>query len=593
MEKYDVFISYRRQNSGEDKADRLKEKLEKVGYTVFFDYESLNDGNYIEDIHNAVDSCTDFIMLMSEGYLDRCVEPNDPVAMEISTAVHANKHIIPLNYNNEFDYSKWPLGLPDEINSIKEINALEFYAGQYYENSFEKLIEWLDSELTPEAIEIREFREYLKTKEGRLSIKEFELLQHTETDLDEAVNIYYNYAPQYELNSDENDEQNFKQALESWWNFTEGINPPADLDAAVDLYYNLLHYICAQSDEQTWDEIPQSNFKGSLGQILFMSKALYRMAPEYYIPYLFDCRIQELYNKCILFNFGIPAEPKRSDYRYKCEYYMILCHSLYNFRKKYSLTLAELCVLLYNYKTLPADFSECEDLPKPTSAWFIGGQSVDLEKVAKYRIWQGNPETCQGDILVHYETTPVSAITSIWRAEDAGYIDPYFYYHSYTFVGHCIHIPKEMWITKDELVRDDYFKDHKLVRKNMQGVNGWTVSYQDYQHLLFLLSQKGFDINTLPSLQDPEQKLVFTVEKGHFVGGVGYVLKGVVEHGTVKKSDDVVLLGEDFYKEVSVAGIVDETYQTVEDSAKVGDHVGIVIKDLSRSELRQIVSIES
>ena len=42
---YDIFISYRRQN-GSDDARLLQQALKARGYTVFFDYDSLRDGQF-------------------------------------------------------------------------------------------------------------------------------------------------------------------------------------------------------------------------------------------------------------------------------------------------------------------------------------------------------------------------------------------------------------------------------------------------------------------------------------------------------------------------------------------------------------------
>lgn len=45
MKKYDIFISYRR-NGGEFTAKTLRDKLEDLGYRVFFDVESLRSVVY-------------------------------------------------------------------------------------------------------------------------------------------------------------------------------------------------------------------------------------------------------------------------------------------------------------------------------------------------------------------------------------------------------------------------------------------------------------------------------------------------------------------------------------------------------------------
>lgn len=412
MEKFDIFISYRRANNGEEKAGLLKQRLENLGYNVFYDFESLQKGNYIDDIQEAVKSCTDFIMLMTDGYLDRCHDISDPVAMEIRTAIKENKNIIPINYSNEFDYSKWPNNLPEDIDLLKQNNSYIFQTGQFYEKSLQGLIEWLDSSISIQGKNILSFREYLKSTPGKNCVKDFEILQDFDADIDDVVDIYFTYAPQYELNSGSNYEETFKEWLLSWFNVLNDEEQLRDFEEAINFYYIVLRIYTEQYENQEWDEIPQSNFKMILQKIPFLSKALYRFAPEYYIPYLFDFRMQELIHKAELFGFDIPVDPKRSDYKFKCEYYIILCKCLYDYRIQHNLTPAELCALLYDYETPSLDVLECEDIPEPTNAWFIGGKSEEIEKAASYRVWQANSETCIGDILVHYETTPISAITS-------------------------------------------------------------------------------------------------------------------------------------------------------------------------------------
>ena len=83
--------------------------------------------------------------------------------------------------------------------------------------------------------------------------------------------------------------------------------------------------------------------------------------------------------------------------------------------------------------------------------------------------WQGNSETKKGDILVFYEKSPVKSINSVWRAQEAGVINPFFLYYSNTYIGNKQEIPP---ISLEELRNDTYFKNHKLVHKQFQGGSG-------------------------------------------------------------------------------------------------------------------------
>ena len=63
-----------------------------------------------------------------------------------------------------------------------------------------------------------------------------------------------------------------------------------------------------------------------------------------------------------------------------------------------------------------------------------------------------NQETKKGDILVHYETSPISAITCLWIAQVDGVIDPFTHYYSNTYISNRIAIPH---ITLKELREDE------------------------------------------------------------------------------------------------------------------------------------------
>ena len=86
MEKYDIFISYRR-NGGETMAYLLKEKLKQMGFTVFYDVESLRSGIFNDKLYEVIENCRDIILILSENGLDRCINKDDWVRKEI---VHGN-----------------------------------------------------------------------------------------------------------------------------------------------------------------------------------------------------------------------------------------------------------------------------------------------------------------------------------------------------------------------------------------------------------------------------------------------------------------------------------------------------------------------
>ena len=90
--KYDVFISYRR-STGSDDARLLQQALKARGYEVFFDYDSLRNGQFDKRIFSAIDEAPVFVLLLSEGVFDRCADATDWVRMEVEHALCKNRRI--------------------------------------------------------------------------------------------------------------------------------------------------------------------------------------------------------------------------------------------------------------------------------------------------------------------------------------------------------------------------------------------------------------------------------------------------------------------------------------------------------------------
>ena len=61
-EKYDVFLSYRR-DGGETMAVLLHDRLVAKGYSVFLDIESLNSGSFNKKLLSVIENCTDVVVV--------------------------------------------------------------------------------------------------------------------------------------------------------------------------------------------------------------------------------------------------------------------------------------------------------------------------------------------------------------------------------------------------------------------------------------------------------------------------------------------------------------------------------------------------
>lgn len=91
---YDIFISYRRKGAGAGVAGELQAKLENMGYKVFLDVDEIGSGQFPDQIEKAIDASKDFILVLSPGTLDRCIDEEDWVRREIIQAQNQNKNII-------------------------------------------------------------------------------------------------------------------------------------------------------------------------------------------------------------------------------------------------------------------------------------------------------------------------------------------------------------------------------------------------------------------------------------------------------------------------------------------------------------------
>ena len=138
-ERYDIFISYRRDN-GWDTAKHLRDILTAKGYRVFFDVDSLRSGDFNRALLDVIKNCTDFIIILSPNALDRCVNEGDWVRQELACALEAGKNVIPV-ISGKFHF---PEKLPEDINAVRWKNAITVNI-EFFDAMVEKLISFLHS----------------------------------------------------------------------------------------------------------------------------------------------------------------------------------------------------------------------------------------------------------------------------------------------------------------------------------------------------------------------------------------------------------------------------------------------------------------
>lgn len=120
MEKYDVFISYRR-DGGEHSAKNLYDRLTARGYKVFYDVETLRSGAFNEKLYSVIEACRDVVVILSPNALDRCQDEKDWVRLEVAHALQKGKNLIPVLLRG----FTFPEDLPEDIAALPFQNGVQ------------------------------------------------------------------------------------------------------------------------------------------------------------------------------------------------------------------------------------------------------------------------------------------------------------------------------------------------------------------------------------------------------------------------------------------------------------------------------------
>ena len=69
-----IFISYRREG-GDIYAKAICDALKVRGFSVFYDFDSLQGGFFDDRIHKAIEECNDFVLVLPPNSLDGLMQP--------------------------------------------------------------------------------------------------------------------------------------------------------------------------------------------------------------------------------------------------------------------------------------------------------------------------------------------------------------------------------------------------------------------------------------------------------------------------------------------------------------------------------------
>ncbi len=137
--RYNIFISYRREG-GLETARYLYELLNRDGYSVSFDLDTLRNGDFDKALLGRIAECTDLILICDRDVFKRtldknCKKKNDWLRIELAEAIKLNKNIIPIMLNG---FNQFPENLPSDISHVRYKNGPK-YDAQYFEAFYERL----------------------------------------------------------------------------------------------------------------------------------------------------------------------------------------------------------------------------------------------------------------------------------------------------------------------------------------------------------------------------------------------------------------------------------------------------------------------
>jgi tetratricopeptide (TPR) repeat protein len=131
-----VFISYRRSVSAFI-ARAIFLDLRYHGYDVFMDVESIDSGQFDTIILNQIAARPHFLVILTPGAVERCIEPEDWLRREVEHAMDLQRNIVPVTVNN-FDFRESDKYLTGKLADLSRFNALDLPV-EYFDAAMERL----------------------------------------------------------------------------------------------------------------------------------------------------------------------------------------------------------------------------------------------------------------------------------------------------------------------------------------------------------------------------------------------------------------------------------------------------------------------
>lgn len=109
------------------------------------DVHDLPSGSFDQKLLLEIGSASDFILILSAGSMDRCINEDDWLRWEIAHALKSGKNIVPVKARG----FEWP-PLPEELKELPYLQAVET-SHELFEESMEKLAKLLKARPSPPA----------------------------------------------------------------------------------------------------------------------------------------------------------------------------------------------------------------------------------------------------------------------------------------------------------------------------------------------------------------------------------------------------------------------------------------------------------
>ncbi len=133
MSQKSVFISYRRDAIGEYFARSVKLALAYRGYEVFLDVDDMGAGDWEKQILSEVPKREHFLLLVTPGALNRCIEEDDWLRREFQFAKNLNKNIVPV-FEDSVDVTKLQQDCPKSMKGLFDFQYLTLRQSDFEAN---------------------------------------------------------------------------------------------------------------------------------------------------------------------------------------------------------------------------------------------------------------------------------------------------------------------------------------------------------------------------------------------------------------------------------------------------------------------------